>query len=73
MSGERGHEGFSKPAPPVREGDEVEVKIEGMGSSGDGLARVRGFVVFVPGTRLNETVRVKITKVARNVAFAEKL
>ncbi len=51
----------------------MTVKIEGVGSSGDGLARVKGFVVFVPGTRIEEEVKVRVTKVSRKVGFAEKV
>lgn len=73
MRQERPHEGSSKPPAPIREGEELSVKIEGVGSSGDGLARVKGFIVFVPGTKVDDEVRVRITKVARNVGFAEKV
>ncbi len=51
----------------------MTVKIEGVGSSGDGLARVKGFVIFVPGTRIEEEVKVRVTKVSRKVGFAEKV
>jgi 23S rRNA (uridine2552-2'-O)-methyltransferase len=63
----------ARPPPPVKEGDELEVKIEGVGSQGDGIARVKGFVLFVPGAKLDETIRIKVTKVGRNVGFADKL
>ena len=70
---ERTREGSSKPPPPIKEGEEFSVKIEGVGSSGDGLARVKGFIVFVPGTKVDDEVKVRITKVARNVGFAERI
>ncbi len=57
----------------MKEGDVLTVKIEGVGSSGDGLARVKGFVIFVPGTRMEEEVKVRVTKVSRKVGFAEKV
>ncbi len=63
----------ARPPPPVKEGDELEVKIEGVGSQGDGIARVKGFVIFVPGAKLDETVKIKVTKVGRNVGFADKV
>lgn len=56
---------------PVKVGDEVEVKIEGVGGKGDGIAKVNGFVIFVPGTKQGDTVKVKITKVFRKVGFGE--
>ena len=51
----------------------MTVKVEGMGSSGDGLARVKGFVIFIPGVKMDEEVTVRITKVSRKVGFAEKV
>lgn len=56
---------------PIRVGEELDVKIEAVGAKGDGIAKVKGFVIFVPGTKQDETVRVKITKVFRKVGFAE--
>ena len=56
---------------PVKEGDELDVMIEGVGGKGDGIAKVEGFVLFVSGTRQGEQVKVRITKVLRNVGFAE--
>ena len=56
---------------PVKEGDELDVMIEAVGGKGDGIAKVEGFVLFVPGTRQGEQVKVRITKVLRNVGFAE--
>jgi predicted RNA-binding protein with TRAM domain len=57
--------------PPVEVGDVRTVKIEAIGSGGDGIARISGFVVFVPGTRINDEVTVRVTKVLRKYAFAE--
>ena len=56
---------------PVGEGDEVNVIIEAVGAKGDGIARVKGFVLFVAGTKAGENVTVRITKVLKNVGFAE--
>lgn len=56
---------------PVEEGDELEVTIEGIGDKGDGIAKVDGFVLFVPGTRQGDKVKVKVTKVLKNMGFAE--
>ena len=55
----------------VRVGDELEVTIEAVGAKGDGIAKKNGFVIFVPNTKKDEKVRVKITKVLRKVSFAE--
>ena len=73
MRYDRGYVDFTRPPPPVKEGDVLNVKIEGMGSSGDGLARVKGFVIFIPGTKMEEECTVRVTKVSRKVGFAEKV
>jgi predicted RNA-binding protein with TRAM domain len=60
------------PTPPVEEGETRTVEIEDIGDQGDGITRVeRGFVVIVPDTEQSERVRVDITDVRENVAFAE--
>ena len=52
-------------------GDTRDVKIEARGKGGDGIARVQGFVVFVPGTNPGDEVKVRITAVRRRFATAE--
>ncbi|MCD6248064.1 MAG: TRAM domain-containing protein [Hadesarchaea archaeon] len=59
------------PLAPVSEGDTRTVKIEAKGKSGDGLARIEGFVVFVPGVNVGDEVKVRITSVRRRFATAE--
>ena len=56
---------------PVKVGDELEVKIEAVGEKGDGIAKKNGFVIFVPNTKQDENVRIRITRVLRKVGFAE--
>jgi predicted RNA-binding protein with TRAM domain len=60
--------GFSS---PINVGDTYDVKIEEVGREGDGIARIEGFVVFVPNTKKGESVKVRITKVSRRVGFGE--
>ena len=55
----------------VKVGEEVEVKIEAVGEKGDGIAKIKGFVIFVPNAKEGETVKVRITKVLRKVGFGE--
>lgn len=57
--------------PPVNVGDEIEVRIEAVGEKGDGIAKEKGFVLFVPNTKEGEEVKIRITKVLRKVGFAE--
>ncbi len=56
---------------PVREGDELDVRIEAVGEKGDGIAKKQGFVLFVPNAKEGDEVRVKVTRVLRNAGFAE--
>lgn len=57
--------------PPVKVDEELEVTIEAVGAKGDGLTRKEGFVIFVPNTSKGDHVRIRITKVLRNMGFAE--
>jgi len=58
--------------PPVEEGETRTVDIESIGEQGDGISRVeRGYVVIVPDTEKGERVRIEITQVQENVAFAD--
>jgi predicted RNA-binding protein with TRAM domain len=59
--------------PPVQEGNTYTVKIESTGREGDGIAKIDGFVIFVPGANVGEELEVKINKVTRRVGFAEKI
>ncbi len=62
---------FDQKAAPVKVGEEVDVTIEAVGAKGDGIAKKEGFVIFVPNTSKGDNVRVRITKVLNNMAFAE--
>lgn len=56
---------------PIREGEEYDVQITEVGSKGDGIARVKNFVVFVPGTKQGEKVHIRITQVRARSAVGE--
>lgn len=58
-------------APPVNVGEELDVRIEAVGEKGDGVAKKNGFVIFVPGVKEGQNVRVKVTRVLRKVGFGE--
>ncbi|MEM3507256.1 MAG: TRAM domain-containing protein [Candidatus Bathyarchaeia archaeon] len=62
---------FSKAPCPVKEGEEHEVSVEAVGRKGDGIARIENFVIFVPGTKAGDRVKVKITGVRGTFATAE--
>lgn len=63
--------GFRPSNVPIEEGKVYEAKIEDIGREGDGLARIQNFVVFVPGTKVGDEVKIRITKVHRRMAFGE--
>src|SRR5687768_7221856 len=57
---------------PVKVGEQYDVTIEAISNRGDsGVAKIEGFVIFVPGTKVDEKVKVKITKVGNGYATAE--
>lgn len=56
---------------PVEAGETYDVTIEDIAREGDGIARVSGFVVFVPETKVGDEVTIKVTKVMSKFAFGE--
>ena len=71
FGGGGGSRDFNDKVAPVKVGEEVDVTIEAVGAKGDGIAKKEGFVIFVPNTSTGDTVKIRITKVLSNVAFAE--
>lgn len=54
---------------PVRMGEEYDVIILDMSSNGDsGITRIRGLITFVRGTKPDDRVRIKITKIGKGYA-----
>ncbi len=58
---------------PVTAGDRVEVDVEAVGDEGDGIARVEGYTLFVPGAEPGESVEVRVTDVKPRFGFAERV
>lgn len=56
---------------PVKEGETYEIEIEGIGEKGDGIGKIKGYVVIVPNTKKGEKVKVKVTAVRGRVSFGE--
>ena len=56
---------------PVKVGETFEVTINAVGEKGDGIARLKRFVLFFTGTKKGESVKIKVTKVLAKVGFAE--
>lgn len=64
--------GFKEYSKPVEVGKEYEADIIEMSRRGDaGVAKIRGFVIFVANAKPGEHVKFKITRVGRNFATAE--
>ncbi|MFY9199568.1 MAG: TRAM domain-containing protein [Methanosarcina flavescens] len=55
---------------PVEEGEVYDVTIQDIARQGDGIARIEGFVVFVPGTKVGDEIRIKVERVLPKFAFA---
>jgi predicted RNA-binding protein with TRAM domain len=65
--------GFERDRPkPVKVGEEYDVEINEVGSRGDGIARVKNFVVFVNGTKQGEKAHIKIVEVKNKFAIGKK-
>jgi 23S rRNA (uridine2552-2'-O)-methyltransferase len=56
---------------PVRTGDRLTVEVVDEGEDGDGVAKVEGFTLFVPGVDPGETVEVAVTEIKPRYGFAE--
>jgi predicted RNA-binding protein with TRAM domain len=68
--GRRGHgKGFK--SYPVEVGKDYEVEITEISRQGQGIAKVQGFVILVPDTKLGDCVKVKIKRIGAMTANAE--
>jgi len=56
---------------PVKENEEYDVEIESVGAKGDGVTKVNGYAIFVPGAKKGDQVRIKITRALPSYGFAE--
>jgi 23S rRNA (uridine2552-2'-O)-methyltransferase len=57
----------------VNPDEEYTVTIVGTGASGDGIAKINDFVVFVKNGKLGEKLRIRIRYVKPNFAFGERI
>jgi predicted RNA-binding protein with TRAM domain len=69
--------GFERSGPrfnlkkPVELDKEYEAEIHEMSRRGEGIAKIEGFIIFVPNTKQGEHVKFKITSVRNRFATAE--
>ncbi len=64
---------FEERNAPVTVGETYDVSISDIAKEGDGIARIQGFVIFVPQTKVGDNVKIKVNKVMRKFAIAEKV
>jgi predicted RNA-binding protein with TRAM domain len=70
--GSFGASGFG-PSAPVETGKEYDVEIEDISKQGDGIARIEGFVIFVPETGVGDKSTIMVDKVMQRFAIAHKV
>lgn len=56
---------------PVKVGDQYDVEIIDVGKQGDGLTKVKDFIIFVKGTQKGDKVRIAITEIRGKSAVGE--
>ncbi len=63
---------FERKEPaPVKAGEEHDVVISEVSTRGDGITRIRNFIIFVPNTRKGDKVRIRIKEVRGRHAIGE--
>ena len=65
--------GGSDPAAPVEVGKEYDVEIQDIAREGDGIARIEGFVIFVPDAKVGDKIKIQVDKVMRRFAIGHKV
>ena len=70
-SREGGFRGGREPPKPVKIDEEYEVGIKETSQRGEGIARIEGLVIFVPGSKVGDHARIRITRISRKFAEAE--
>jgi predicted RNA-binding protein with TRAM domain len=63
-----GSGGFGSLKKPVEVGKEYNVTISDTSRRGEGIAKIDGFVIFVPGTKTGQSTRIKVTQVSERFA-----
>ena len=71
--GGRERRGFTPrfPPKPVEIGKEYDVEIQETSRRGEGIARIKGLVTFIPNAKPGDHVKVRITRISRRFAEAE--
>ncbi|MGO8806199.1 MAG: TRAM domain-containing protein [Candidatus Bathyarchaeia archaeon] len=56
---------------PFEIGDEYEVQVEQMSPNGEGIANIKGYLIFIANAKLNEHLKIKITHLESGCADAQ--
>lgn len=56
---------------PVKVGEELDVTVSEVSRRGDGVARVQGFVIFIPNTKQGTQAKIRIKEIRPSFATAE--
>lgn len=62
---------YDSMSKPVEVGKEYEAEIEDISRRGDGIAKIQGFIIFVPNTKRGEQAKFKVTRVGHRFAIGE--
>jgi len=54
----------------VEVGEEYDVDIQELSRRGEGIARIKGLVTFIPNTKPGDHLKVRITRIGRRYAEA---
>jgi predicted RNA-binding protein with TRAM domain len=70
--GRGGYGGPRRFAPkPVEIGKEYDVEITEISRRGEGIARIKGLVCFVPNAKTGDKVKIRVTRISRRFCEAE--
>lgn len=61
----------SFPPKPVELGKEYDVEVQETSRRGEGIARIKGLVTFIPNAKPGDHLRIRITRISRRFAEAE--
>ena len=56
---------------PVELGEELLVNITDLAPSGDGMSKIRGYVIMVPKAKPRDCIKIKVTQVGEKSAIGE--
>jgi predicted RNA-binding protein with TRAM domain len=63
--------GRSFPPKPVEVGKVYDLEVTDTSRRGEGIAKIEGLVIFIPGAKLGQKLKVKITRVSARFATGE--